>query len=172
MGATRTRPVFQHPLACDAGVFFAMLAAALAEADDSCRGDTFGDYAILRLPAERSHFWSPALHLQVREASPVECRPALLHGCFSPSSSVWTLFLAAYGVLAIVATGGLMYGAAQWLLDRPAWALLAVPVAAILAAFTYGAAFIGQGLGAEDMYALRSFVDRVLERCAARDTDD
>ena len=34
-------------------------------------------------------------------------------------------------------------------------------LAGLLAALTYGAAFIGQGLGAEDMFELRSFVERV-----------
>ena len=35
--------------------------------------------------------------------------------------------------------------------------------AVALIAFIYGAAFIGQGLGAEDMYELRSFVDRIAD---------
>jgi len=52
----------------------------------------------------------------------------------------------------------------QSTLGMPAWGFLGVPVALALAAFTYGAAFIGQGLGAEEMYVLRSFVDEALRR--------
>jgi hypothetical protein len=37
-------------------------------------------------------------------------------------------------------------------------------------AFTYGAVFIGQGLGSEEMYRLRSFVDDCVEG-AERATD-
>lgn len=46
------------------------------------------------------------------------------------------------------------------------WALAGVPAALALVGFTYGAAFIGQGLGAEEMYRLRSFVDDCVEAAA------
>ena len=39
-----------------------------------------------------------------------------------------------------------------------------VPGAAVIGGFVYGAAFIGQGLGAEQMYELRAVVDRVAEQ--------
>ena len=42
-----------------------------------------------------------------------------------------------------------------------------MPIVLLLAGFTYGAAFIGQGLGAEDMYALRTFVEHVADEVDA-----
>ncbi len=52
---------------------------------------------------------------------------------------------------------------AQLLLDEPPWAFVGVPIALALGAFTYGAGFVGQGLGAEDMYVLRRLVERVAD---------
>ncbi len=41
--------------------------------------------------------------------------------------------------------------------------MLAAPVSLALIAFVYGAAFIGQGLSVDQMYALRAFVERVVQ---------
>jgi hypothetical protein len=82
-----------------------------------------------------------------------------LCGRFSPHPNVWTGFLTLYATLFMGGVFGLIFGFSQWSLSMTPWGLVGVPVALALAAFTYGAAFIGQGLGAEEMYTIRSFVD-------------
>lgn len=52
----------------------------------------------------------------------------------------------------------------QHTIGQAPWSLLIVPAAAALFGFVYGATLIGQGLGAEQMYLMRSLVDRA---CAA-----
>jgi hypothetical protein len=115
------------------------------------------------LPDRERHLWSPALHLFLE--GPAN-GPWTLHGRFSPSSPVWTGFLAAYLAIAILGVGTACFGAAQLILGQPPWALLGIQSALALAGFTHGAAFIGQGLGATDMYELRSFVDHVADAAA------
>jgi len=156
------RPRFEQALPCTPEAFTRELAAALARSDAACSGIAHDDYAILRMRTDERAFWSPALHLHVHDDGDAPT----LRGTFSPSSPVWTLFIAIYLTLAIVGTCGLVYGLAQWTLEMPPWALLVTPAAAVLAGFVYGAAFIGQGLGADEMYELRSFVDHALERAA------
>jgi len=155
------RPVFSTALRADADAFFAALQRALQDPAAPCRGMLYGERdgrgAILRRHERDQHFWSPALHLHLDED---DGAPSL-HGRFSPSSPVWTAFLAIYLTLTIVAVACACYGGAQMILDEPPWAFVGVPIAVALFAFTYGAAFIGQGLGSEDMYALRAFVDAV-----------
>ncbi|MEM7205391.1 MAG: hypothetical protein AAF628_34365 [Planctomycetota bacterium] len=160
MSAPRVRPTFALPLAVEPQRFFAGLEGALASGDGVCRGHLFEGGAILRIEPEARRLWSPALYLHIDSGGE---RGNVLHGKFSPSSPVWTAFVAIYIGLACVAIGGACWGLAQSTLDRPPWAFLLVPLALLLAAFTYGAAFIGQGLGAEDMHELRALVERAAE---------
>ncbi len=154
MSTPRARPTFEQPLRTDRRSFFESLEDALRDHDGRCRGRIFDDYAILRIRAEERRFWSPALHIHVEERS----GEATLCGKFSPSSPIWTAFVAIYVGLACVAIGAACYGGAQMTLEETPWAFWIVPGALALAAFTYGAAFVGQGLGSEDMYELRDFV--------------
>jgi len=68
--------------------------------------------------------------------------------------------MAVYILLALAALGGLSYGIVQYTLGQPPWAFLIVPAAVALFGFVYGATLIGQGLGAEQMYTMRSLIDR------------
>jgi len=63
-------------------------------------------------------------------------------------------------LLAIIALGGLSYGMVQYTLGESPWSLLVAPAAVALFGFVYGATLIGQGLGAEQMYTMRSLIDR------------
>ena len=68
--------------------------------------------------------------------------------------------MAIYILLAITALGGFSYGIVQYTLGQPPWSFLIVPAAIASFGFVYGATLIGQGLGAEQMYLMRSLVDR------------
>ncbi|HEB52757.1 MAG TPA: hypothetical protein ENI87_05840 [bacterium] len=160
------RPVFLRPLPGTGTDFFRSLDLALTRPGAPCRGMLYGEGdssgAILRRHEQDQLFWSPALHLHVERDG--EGGAYVLRGRFSPSSPVWTAFLAIYLTLAIVAIASGCYGGAQIIVDETPWAFLGVPVALLLAGFTYGAAFIGQGLGGDDMYELRSFVERIADK--------
>ena len=65
-----------------------------------------------------------------------------------------------YILLALTGLGGLSYGIVQVTLSQSPWAFLIVPTAVAMFGFVYGATLIGQGLGAEQMYTMRSLVDR------------
>ncbi|MCU0864523.1 MAG: hypothetical protein MUC36_12055 [Planctomycetes bacterium] len=156
MAKPRLRPVFDRPLRCDPRVFFAELARRLSAPGSGCRGQIFAQGAILRVVGSERRLWSPALTIDVE---PVADGGHRLHARFSPSSPVWTAFVAIYLALACLGIGAACYGGAQLIMKVTPWAFVGVPIALALAAFTYGAAFIGQGLGGEDMYTLRSFVE-------------
>lgn len=164
MATPRVRPVFDRPLQQAPQQFLDTLQANLAGATGrpgEVRGQVFARGAILRLCDAERRVWSPALHLAIE---PVEGGAgSRLRGTFSPSSPVWTAFVAIYLVLACVGLGAACWGGAQLLMDEPAWAFFGVPLALVLAGFTYGAAFLGQGLGSEDMYTLRVFVERLAD---------
>jgi hypothetical protein len=127
--------------------------------DCLAQGRVRNQHVELTTCARASHVWSPrlSLHLQCAEDG-----TELLLGQFSPHPNVWTGFMALYGVFALCGVFGLVIGGSQWALNMSPWGLVAVPVALALIGFTYGASFIGQGLGAEEMYTLRAFVDDAL----------
>jgi len=147
------------PLAVPEAAFYSALRGALDRGDGHCRGQLFDHGAILRIRQDARHVWSPALHLHVEEGGG---GGPILHGRFTPSSPVWTAFVAIYIALLVLALSAVSYGGAQVLVEEEPWAFWGLPLSVALAAFTYGAAFIGQGLGAEDMHHLRSFVEGVL----------
>ena len=165
MDRPRMRPTFVLPHADPSAVLGAL--PPLLEAHPRLTGTLFRRHAVLGVREEARHFWSPQLHLEVRlpDADDEDAPPApQLHGRFSPHPHVWTMFMALYGVLGALGLAGLIAGLSQWTLGDAPWALIAIPVALALGGFVYGATFIGQGLGAEEMYALRSLLDRAIER--------
>lgn len=161
----RMRPRFEVDLDVPAAVVFAELARQLARPDAPASGAVLARQVELRVSKDRAHFWSPNLSLEiVEETSPATER---LRGRFGPDQGVWMLFMLIYAILGMVGVLALMFGTSQWIIHESPSALLAVPACVALAAFVYGAAFIGQGLGAEQMYTLRSFVDDAID--AARE---
>ncbi|MHC5062802.1 MAG: hypothetical protein ACYTG5_02375 [Planctomycetota bacterium] len=160
MSTPRVRPIFRQRLSVEPRVFLDRLEEAIRDLEGRCRGLMLSDGAILKIRREERRIWSPALHLQLELEGD---GPGEVVGRFSPSSPVWTAFIAIYIGLACLALGAVSYGYAQVLVEETAWAFFGVPLAALLAGLTYGAAFIGQGLGAEDMHELRSFVERLIE---------
>lgn len=153
------RPTFRLPLDVEGAALLAAVESHLQDDNLGICGVVIPPNADLRIPEHDQHFFSPVLALKVAD---IDGRTMLL-GRFAPAPHIWMFYMAVYGVLAMVATGGAMYGASQWMLDRSPWALWLVPLSLVLMGFVYGAAFIGQGLGSEQMYELRTFLDNVLE---------
>jgi len=121
------------------------------------RGQVFRKHAVVQMCDTERTFWSPYLSLEVED----EPDGSAIRGRFSPHPNVWTMFMAVYILLAIVALGGLSYGMVQYTLGHQPWSFLTVPAAVALFGFVYGATLIGQGVGAEQMHTMRSLVDRV-----------
>ena len=115
----------------------------------------------LTLQGERSRIWSPQLACLVAPR-PDGAPGALLKARFGPHPQIWGLYLAGYATSAILTAGLLILGLVQiWLGESP-WALWAAPLAMLITALTWGAAFVGQGLGAGQMHDLRRFLDDAL----------
>lgn len=153
------RPVFEIRLDTDGGHVLRTLEALLTSGASDLSGQVvMPRHAVLQLPPDRRTMLSPFLNLELQE----DQEGALLKGRFSPHPNVWTGFVAIYFTLSMVAVLALMYGLSQWWLGQPAWILLAVPASFGLIAFVYGAAVIGQGLTADEMYDLRALVDRAV----------
>lgn len=154
----RMRPVFTIPLTSDGTTVMKTLEAILSSGTTALIGQVVARHAVLQLPPERRSVLSPFLNLELTDVE----GGAVLRGRFSPHPNVWTGFLAIYGLLTMAGLVCAMYGLSQVWVGEPGWILLGVPVSIGLIAFVYGAAVIGQGLTADEMYDLRAVVDRAV----------
>ena len=131
----------------------------LSAEDAVCVGRVFRKHAVLEMPESERHLWSPQLHLRIDDG---EDTP-FLAARFSPRPNVWTFFMAIYGVLFMIGLFGCVVGMSQWSLGRTPWAFAILPASLAMGAFVYGAAFVGQGMSAEQMYELRAFAEKLGE---------
>ncbi len=156
MAAPRMRPRFNLQLPVASEAWLDALRAGLQRDTGSLRGQVFRKHAVVQMHDEKRTFWSPYLNLEVED----EPDGSAIRGRFSPHPNVWTLFMAVYILIAMAGLASLSYGIVQLTLGEPPWIFLGVPVSIALFGFVYGATLIGQGLGAEQMYLMRSLVDR------------
>lgn len=161
----RMRPRFEVDLDVPGDAVLDSLRALLAEPKAPVEGTVLTTQAELTTRRAQAHFWSPYLSVEMSRDDDGRWR---LRGRFAPEPNVWILFMGIYGILGMGGLAGLMYGLSQWIVREPPWALVGVPVSLALIAFTYGAAFIGQGLGAAEMYTLRSFVDDAVAHATSK----
>lgn len=161
----RMRPEFMIAVGECGPAVMARLERQLAEPGCDLAGQVRGEHACLSLPPSRQSLLSPHLNLELhtRDGS------VRLRGRFGPRPNVWTGFMAVYGVLAMGGLTGGIYGWAQTTVHEFPWGFFAVPAALALIAFVYGAAIIGQGLTADEMYELRAFVDDAVHEAAGAD---
>lgn len=124
------------------------------------RGLAMKDRIELSMAGDDLRFWSPQLVVEL--AADGE-GGALLHARFGPDPYIWAMYLLAYGALVVLTLIALCFGIAQWTMGNAPTALLAAPGAAALAGLVYGVSFVGQGLGSDQMYVLRSTLTKLAE---------
>ena len=150
------RPRFELQLPVNREQWLGALQSLLETEGGPLRGQVFRKHAVVQMRNAERTFWSPYLNLEVED----EPDGSAIRGRFSPHPNVWTMFMGIYVLLAIIALGGLSYGIVQYTLGQSPWAFLIAPAAVAMFGFVYGATLIGQGLSAEQMYTMRSLVDR------------
>lgn len=157
----RPRPRFERTVPLPRDEVLARVRAALGRAP-SIRGLVLPTGRIELTVAEaEQHVWSPQLTVDVVDGP--EESGSTLRARFGPHPNVWTLYVALYAVSVFFAIACAVYGASQAILDRTPWALWLTPIAVVLAALVYGASFVGQGLGSEQMYRVRAFLDAAVD---------
>lgn len=143
-----------------------LLSSGLRSAECPCVGSITKRHAWIHMQDEDRRFWSPTLDLSLDEVP----EGTVLRGRFGPHPNVWTMFIFIYAALGLLSLLAAIYGMAQLTLDRPPWALAASAGLAALIGFVYGAAFIGEGLGSQQMTQISIFLDRTIVRTGVPQT--
>jgi hypothetical protein len=166
----RMKPRFEVPLKGDPERVFQRLEKYLRADGSPVMGQVLKEHAFVALQRDKRSLLSPYLNLSIHGQD--EGTPTLI-GRFSPHPHVWTGFMATYGAIGFVGLSGLVFGWARHLIGEPATMMWAAPISLIVIAFVWGAAVIGQGLTAQEMYILRKVVDRAVGDCRDfPETDD
>jgi len=132
---------------------------------DRLRGIGFDHRIELSIAGREHHFWSPQLVAAMRADGE---GGAILEARFGPDPYVWALYLFATGAALLVTGWALLFGLVQLSLGQSPTGLYATPILAIIGGLVYGATFVGQGLGGEQMYVLRT---TLVDLCDAEGSD-
>ncbi len=171
MADLQMRPRFAVDVTCGLETLVATLEEVAREAEPPLAGHFSVRHCLVQIPPARRAFWSPELDVTFERLEPeAEGAPAghRVRCLLGPRATVWTGFAFVFAVLGAAAVAGTLYGFAQLTLGQTPWALLAVPVAGVLAGLNYASSFIGQGLALAQMYELRRAFDLGVERAEER----
>lgn len=157
----RARPRFTLEVALTPEQISARVQAALGQPSSLIEGSVFRRTLLLTVRTEARHFWSPHLDVQLDELPTGGTR---LSALFAPHPQIWTSFVAVQALFGLLSVGAAIWVTSMLTLGRDPWLALGVLGAMLFGGgFAYGAAYVGQGLGSEQMYELRAFLDAALK---------
>ena len=160
MSSFRIRPRFREELPLDTLEYTQKLKTAL-DSSAAFTGMVSENYAVIKIPREERHYWSPQLALTIE---PYEDKKAVfVRGLYGPKPSVWAVFFMSYAALGIVSLFVGVFGLSQIMLEKPAPILWAIPGFAVIALIMYLVAQAGQKVGAEQMYRIHHFYEGLFE---------
>lgn len=160
MKRPRARPRFTLELALAPDEVAERVRAHLARSGGKITGRIFRRTIILTVCKDDTHFWSPHLDTQLDEGTDGGTR---LTAMFSPAPTIWTAFLGLQLTFALLSLGAAVWVMSAWMSGESTRLGLAILAAMLFGGgFSYGAAYVGQGIGSEQMYELRAFLMEAL----------
>ncbi len=154
----KMRPVYHWVISGSPEEFVQRL-CQLVSFDPAVRIQCGSRHAVLRIPDEARHTWSPTLDIQVRASA----RGSHVRARLGPEPQIWTLFIFLYGATAFPGLIASMYGLSQLAMGQAASALWGLPISAVAWGLIYLASFFGKGLGARQTHQLMAAVEACLE---------
>ena len=158
MSSFRLRPRFKHLTSFTSEAIEEMVKEEVTNDQEECELSVLSGHIVIKICEKERTFWSPQLDLDIEE----EDGKTLIRGFYGPNPTTWALFTYGYVALGIIFTFVGIWGLSKWTLNKPApelWILLPI---VILALSLYIFAQFGQKLGAEQMYKLHFFYQRVI----------
>lgn len=126
---------------------------SLVKTNQRLRGIAFEHRIEVAIGGDETHFYSPQLVVKVE---PDAAGGSVLSARFGPDPYVWAFYVMGTGLLTVITCFALIFGCVQLWLHQSPTALFVAPGVAVVAGLVYGASFVGQGLGYEQMHYLRS----------------
>jgi hypothetical protein len=161
-GWFKLRPTFEVPIDVTRELAMQRLQEHYIRINLPSRFFVHGEYGELHLPTEEHRLWSPHLSFYVSTGA----EPPRIHGRFAPRLEIWTLVWVLYLAMAFTAFFSFAMAISQWAIGESSWWhwLGFVSLLALLA--IYAVAQVGQQWSADQMEALRNWLDEILRDTA------
>ena len=121
-------------------------------------GQIVQEHAFIRIPEKYQHYWSPEMHVWVREQDD----ETIVYGVMGPKPKIWTMFMFLYVGILTSAFFGSSYGIIQMMLGMDAPFLWSIPLGIFGLVMVYAAAQYGQYKGKDQMEVLRNFLENAV----------
>ena len=129
------------------------------ESSGNLQGEFKSGHAMISIRESNRHFWSPWMHLDVRDTD----TGRQVFARFSPHPSIWTGFMFAYLAIAAIVSFAVMFGISQQLSGESPWAYYFIPGGLVVAVILWLAAQAGQKLAHEQMQQMKSKIENCFE---------
>ena len=132
--------------------------------NDKCnfRSRVVDHHVFIDIAEEKSHFWSPQLHLEIVNVGE---KSSIIKGLFGPKPQVWTLFMFIHFIVATMFLGFGVMAYVRCRLDEslifPITMLVGLPLVWIL---LYFLGKIGKDIGKNQMKELHDFLIQIIEK--------
>lgn len=150
----RMRPVYDWVCEGDPEEFVARL-TQLVSFDPAVDVTFRSRHAILSIPEEAAHTWSPVLDVTVLCYGD-DCH---VHARLGPSQEVWALLVFLAAVVFFPCFFAAMFGCAQYAMGETPWGLLGLPIGAVGLTGIYATSFFGKKWGADQIHQLLAVVE-------------
>jgi hypothetical protein len=159
MQRPRARPTFTMQLPITPEAVCERVTAQLAACGGKVTGSVLRRTISLTVCEANTHFWSPHLDVQLEGVG----EGTRVYAVFAPHPQIWTAFIALQLLFGLLSVGAGVWVTSMLMLHRDLGLALAALAAMLFGGgFSYGAAYVGQGIGSEQMYELRAFLDAAL----------
>jgi len=158
MTKTRLRPRYTYNSKDPKSVILKQIGDKLKGNTFSLEGQVIQEHAFIRIPEKDQEYWSPELHIWVRE----EENETVVYGIMGPKPKIWTMFMFFYTAVLTLWFFGSSYGIIQLWLGMDAPFLWSIPAGLIGLVLVYGIAQYGQHKSRAQMEKLKLFMDEVM----------
>ena len=159
MTSTLLRPTFKHQTTLSSEQVFDRLRGQADSSSGRFRIQVAGAQAMVSIVESDRHFWSPWLHLDIRQMESAR----EVFGRFSPHPSIWTGFMFAYLAMAVLTFFSAVLGTSQLIAGQTAWGFWLILIWILVCIALWIASQIGQRLATQQMEFLSNVVSDALQ---------
>ncbi len=157
MSSFRIRPRFKHFIKANKADLERSICAALEQEKQFVFLHVPDKLLSIKINPQERHIWSPQLDLSFEQ----EGENVIVRGLYGPDPRLWVIFFFGYVVIGFASLLISIWGLSVWMIGGDTTILLALPVLGFLALLLYLFSQTGQKLGAQQLFDIHHFYERV-----------